>query len=212
MEDGHIRQRAWGHQRYEDGVRRATCREGGRGRPATRSNRHECDGVRGASGLEGDTAGTVRGAFCDAMVASDRLQTGISDVGVLHPEARGVGVCDQRGGLAASCGPPGAQRIDSGESLMGSGELMRCFKRDAAGATSSSVSEFRRLTEGLLAQNQEFSLYSSPDSVATTTFDLEPNWSESHLVGCWRATKDGGTVKSYQPEELDWSTDSTLAA
>ena len=95
---------------------------------------------------------------------------------------------------------------------MESGELMRCFGRDAARATSSSVSESRHLTEGRPAQNQEFPLHPSSDSVATTTFDLEPNRSESHLVGCWRATKDGPTVKGYQPEELDWSTDAMLAA
>ena len=61
-------------------------------------------------------------------------------------------------------------------------------------------------------QNPEFSLHPSPNIIGRTTFDLEPNWSESHLVGCWRATKDGGTVKGYQPEELDCSTDAMLAA
>ena len=79
---------------------------------------------------------------------------------------------------------------------MGSGELMWCFWRDAARAMSSSVSESRRFTEGRPTQNPEFPLHSSSDSVATTTFDLKPNRSESHLVGCWRATIDGGIVKS----------------
>ena len=125
-----------------------------------------------------DTADMARGAFCDAMAAFDRIPTGMSDMGVLNQEARGVGVYDQGGGLAASCGPPGAQRIDSGESLVGSGELMRCFEQDAAGSTSSSVSESRRFTEGLQAQNPEFSVHPSPDSVATTTFDLEQNRSQ----------------------------------
>ena len=174
------------------------------------SDRRACDGVRGA--WKTSTSGKAREATSVTRMAFDGLLVEKADAGVMLPEARGVCVCDQGGGFAASCGSPGVQRIDSGGSSMGSDELMRCFGRDAARATSSSVSESRRLTEWRPAQNPEFSLHASSDSVAITTFNLEPNRFKSHLVGCCRATKDGGTVKSYQPEELDWSTDATLAA